>query len=212
MKQSNYIACLTSWPPRMNNLPAVVDSLWAQSVPPSSVIVTVAGSQYAEMAPVLNNLRANILVVPEDTKVFKKFLPAMERMKPDQLVLAVDDDKIYPTNFAASFLEQHARFPYAPISGNHYWHNGLKCHCGCASMVQPCHFAGWRKFEKHFAELESSDIFYTMLAAENHYRYTHTLNNWAHDAESYNSVRHYSQPGMVQRTYERMSRLLGWIK
>lgn len=210
--EGNYIACLTSYPKRMNNLPKVIESIWSQSVKPDKVVLTIARKDMATMQPVLDVLDCDVLVVENDVKVFKKFLYAMERYckNGDDLILACDDDKLYDsTNMIENMLDMHGRYG-KPVSGNLYWHNGLNCHCGCASLVYPACFEGWRKYEKYFDGLESSDMFYTMLAADNHHTYISDL-PYNEMLTDYNECDAYSRKGMVQRTYVKMAKLLKWI-
>lgn len=99
---TDYVVCITTYPPRVGNLPKVIETLQAQTIPPRKIIVTVARSQYAQMQPVLDTLPVEVRVVEKDVRVFKKFLYAMEDMNPAQLVLTVDDDRLYPERQANS--------------------------------------------------------------------------------------------------------------
>lgn len=210
--ETNYIACLTSYPPRMQNLPQVIDSLWGQSIPPKKIVLTIARSDYAEMQPVLEDLDCDILVVENDVRVFKKFLYAMDKYcKKGEYILCCDDDKIYEEHFALFMRGELDSTRPRLISGNTYWHNGFKCHCGCASLVFPAAFKGWRNYEKYFDTWESDDMFYTMLAAKNGYTYVAAHNDWETELQALNPVNPYSTHGMVQRTYVEVAKAFKWI-
>ena len=208
-----YIACLTSYPKRFNNLPRVIESLWAQTVPPAKVVLTLARNEYAafvEQFP--SGLNCDVLVIEKDVKVFKKFLYAMERYATDpcSLFLCVDDDYIYDED-AADIMLHGCKTEDRPISGNSYWHNGLKCHCGALSLVFPAMFNGWREYEPCFEYFESSDMFYTMLAADNHFTYASAGDLLGEFSKPIKCREVYSKKGQVQRTYITVAKLFKWI-
>lgn len=208
-----YIICLTSYPARFKNLPKVLDSLWAQDMKPGKIVLTLARKEYAvflQMYP--EGLNCDVLVVENNVRVYKKFLYAMEKyaINPFNPFVCVDDDFIY-ANCAIRMLFNLWHSDLHPVSGNTYWHNGLKCHCGALSLVCPHMFNGWRKYERYFGGLESSDMFYTMLAAENHYTYTSAGDLLEHYATPVEGKETYTKRGQVQRTYLQFAKILGWI-
>lgn len=204
---SDYTICLTSYPARKNNLPRVIENLWKQTIKPQNIILTIAGNQYDEMESVLHSLRADIRVEDKDTKVWKKFLPELHSI--EGLILAVDDDKLYLPTMAEEMLATYDKYGQ-PVSGNHYWHNGLKCHCGCASLVWRDMFKGWQQYEQMFGAMRSSDMFYTMLAAENHFAYRQTETDFSKCVD-FNPVQPYSKGGQVQETYLFLGKQLNWF-
>lgn len=206
---TDYIVCMTSYPARMANLPAVVASLRKQTIPPREIWLTVAENEMPQMQPFLD-LFNSIRYVYENTRVWKKFLPALEYFKPDQLIMTADDDLLYIPTTAEAMLYRHEQTGDL-ISGNHYWHNGFKCHCGGCSLVFPKAFAGWKKYYGKWQELRSSDMFLTMLAAKNGYRYSATQSNYINAATPYNPCNPYTASGQVQDTYEKTLKLFGWI-
>ena len=213
MSEIKYTICLTSYPKRFANLPKVLDSLWAQTIKPERIVLTLARNEWAafcEMYP--EGLNCDVLVIEKDVKVYKKFLYAMEKYAADpyNLFLCVDDDYIYSKD-AASILCGVYVNEDRPISGNAYWHNGLKCHCGALSLVAPYVFRGWRECEQHFGKLESSDMFYTMLAAHNQVTYASAGNLLEHYAQPIEGEEKYTRHGQVQRTYLRFGKILGWF-
>ena len=210
----DYVFFITTYPARVNNLPAVIRTLKGQTIKPRDIVLTVAASQYDEMRPVLETLEGvTVEIVKRDTKVWKKFLPVMEKYcGKDGLFICVDDDKLYLPGMAEDLLKVYAKYG-SPVSGNHYWHNGLKCHCGNASLVWARMFEGWRKYEHLFGtpEMLSDDMFVTMLAANNHYAYKNTDINYEKANTKYNEGTPYTQHGVVQRTYLYAAKLFGWI-
>lgn len=213
MVTTNYTICLTSYPARFKNLPNVIESLWTQEAKPAQVVLTLAANEYAQfMRMYPDGLNCDVLVVPKDVRVYKKFLYAVEKYATDpyDLFLCVDDDYIYGKDAARILIEGWVTED-RPISGNAYWHNGLKCHCGALSLVSPYVFRGWREYEQYFGELESSDMFYTMLAAQNHVTYANAGNLLEHYAQPIEGGKEYTKKGQVQRTYLRFAKVLGWI-
>lgn len=205
---TDYIVCMTSYPARMANLPKVVESLRRQSMPPREIWLTVAEADELILKPYYDLY--DHIVITEDTKVWKKFLPATYGLKSDQLIMCVDDDLLYLPTTAEALLYRHERTGDL-ISGNHYWHNGFKCHCGGCSLVFPKAFAGWREYYGHWQELRSSDMFLTLLAAKNGYRYSATQSNYINAATPYNPCNPYTISGQVQDTYIKTLKLFGWI-
>lgn len=213
MNDIKYTICLTSYPKRFANLPKVLDSLWAQTIKPERIVLTLARNEWAafcEMYP--EGLNCDVLVIEKDVKVYKKFLYAMEKYATDPYdpFLCVDDDYVYDKD-AASILISGWVHESRPISGNAYWHNGLKCHCGALSLVAPYVFRGWHGCEQYFSKLESSDMFYTMLAANNHLTYASAGNLLEHYAQPIEDKEKYTRHGQVQRTYLRFGKILGWF-
>lgn len=214
MDETKYIICLTSYPERFKNLPRVLDSLWAQSCRPERVVLTLTraeAKEYDRQFP--DGLACDVLVVENDVKVYKKFLYAMEVYKTDpwESFVCVDDDYIYDRSAVWLLFFYCGSNKAGAVSGNAYWHNGLKCHCGALSLVCPAMFKGWRKYEQYFGELESSDMFYTMLAADNHFAYANAGNLLTNYATPIQGGENYTKHGQVQRTYKRFAQILGWV-
>lgn len=213
-----YTFCLTSYPARMHNLPAVVDALWKQTVPPKEVVLTICHRDYMTMRPVIMDIlnrcnccnQLDIFEVAQDTKVWKKFLPASMRMGSEDLIITVDDDRIMPPTMAEELLTVYAKTGN-PVSGNDVWRYGYKCHCGPCSLVWPKMFTGWDRYYQEWQTMPSDDMFYTMLAAKNGYRYEQSPTGWEKDIPAYNEGKPYSIKGMVPKTYKRILTLFKWI-
>ena len=194
------VVSMTSWRKRLCNVPKVIDSILAQTRKPDVVVLNLAEQEFpnkeipAELVDYINNnAKLKLNWVNADTRVWKKFLPILEEY-PEALIVPIDDDIIYPKTMIADFMRVHRKYPDDPISGNKFSFGGVKCHCGCASMVQAKHFEGWRRFYKHRFRVAclSSDIFYTRLAAANGYFYRETDVDYQKTAVTYNEVEGYS--------------------
>lgn len=200
MKEQIVVA-ITSWSKRIGNVHAVIDSMLAQTRKPDVIVLTLAEAEFpdrkipADVAEYIEkHPKVQLNWVTKNTVVWKKFLPVLE-LYPEALIVPVDDDMIYPKTMLTDFMRVHKQYPDDPISGNRYSFAGLKCHCGCASMVQAKHFEGWQKYYYHKfrASCPSSDIFYTRLAAANGYFYQQTDVDYQKTAQSYNEVYSYSK-------------------
>lgn len=139
-EKNTVIVTLTSYGPRLGNLPTVLDTIFCQTVPPDLVVLNLA---HDEIVPteVLNYLlehNVEINRVP-DTKVYKKLIPTLKKY-PDAVVISIDDDWLYPQGMIADFLEIHRKYPNNPISGNGFVYSGIICHCGCASLTKAEYF------------------------------------------------------------------------
>ena len=191
---------MTSWSKRIGNIPTVLNSIFAQTKKPDVVVINLAEPEFPDhklpeevKAYIEDNPKIRICWHEKNTVVWKKFLPIMEQY-PDALFLTIDDDILYPKTMITDFMRAHKKNPDAPISGNKFHYQGLKCHCGCASLVQAKHFEGWQTYWKHKfrAACMSSDIFYTRLAAANGYFYEETDVDYQKTAVPYNEVEGYS--------------------
>ncbi len=171
--QEEIIVSMTTWKPRMHNIPIVLDTIYAQTVQPDKVVVNLA---YDEVIPedvlyYINEHLIEVNYVP-NTKVYKKFLPTLLKY-PDACVINIDDDCIFPPNMIEDFMVIHKKYPQFPISGNKVVLFGLQCHCGNASLTKYEHLGDSLKAidEDLMQNCTSSDIVYTYLAAKNNHPY-----------------------------------------
>ncbi len=174
------IVSLTSWRARLKNLPVVIDSILKQTRKPDVIVLNLSSDELYFRLPndiaeylTANNVEVNW--VKENVGVWKKFLPTLE-LYPDDLIIAIDDDYVYPKGMIADFLRVHKKHPNSPISGNRYWRAGVKCHCGCASLVKAEFLKGYEKYltKETYLQCTSSDMFYTKISALNGYFYEET--------------------------------------
>lgn len=171
--QEEIIVSMTTWKPRMHNIPIVLDTIYAQTIQPNKVVINLA---YDEVIPkdilsYISEHQIEINYVP-NTKVYKKFLPTLLKY-PEACVINIDDDCIFPPNMIEDFMVIHKKYPQFPISGNKVVLFGLQCHCGNASLTKYEHFGDNLKAidEDLMQNCTSSDIVYTYLAAKNNHPY-----------------------------------------
>ena len=77
-------------------------------------------------------------------------------------------------------------------------------------MVQKKHFVGWQDYYYLAKQVPSDDMFYTMLAYKNGFRYKMTKTDFEKDSPIYNEVQPYSVRGMVAKSYEQIARAFNW--
>ena len=170
------IVSLTSYGKRLNNLPVVLDTMYAQTLPPDLVVLNLA---YEEILPkdVENYLRSHNVEINRvaDTKVYKKIIPTLKKY-PDDCIICIDDDWLYPPQMIEDFMNIHKKYPNNPISGNKFIYKGMQCHCGCASLVKKEYFGEYLDLFDNdiYVNCKSDDVFYTYCAAKNNIPYDRT--------------------------------------
>lgn len=176
IKEENVVVSLTSYGIRLKNLPNVLDTIYAQTMLPDVVVLNLA---YDEIIPdvvdvYLKNHRVIINRV-HDTKVYKKIIPTF-KLFPNDCVICIDDDWLYPDGMIADFMHIHSMYPNNPISGNKYIYRGMQCHCGCASLVKSSFFGDYLDSvdEEVMRLCHSSDILYSYFAAKAGHPYIRT--------------------------------------
>ena len=188
------IVTMTTWKKRISNIPAVLDSIYAQTLPPDKVIINLAFDECVpdDIQSYIEKHGVEVFRVP-DTKVYKKLIPTLKRY-PNDLIIAIDDDWIYPEGMIADFINVHRQYPNNPISGNHAVNFGLQCHCGCASLVKA-------KFYGTFLDCidsdlmqncSSDDIVYTYFACKAGFPYIRTEGYYSVNMKPYNNQDSYS--------------------
>ena len=174
------IVSLTTWSERMNNLPTVLNSIEEQSVRPDHIVLNLA---YEETIPnhiqsYLDKYHIEVFRVP-DTKVYKKLIPTLKRY-PNDIVINIDDDWLYPHGMIADFIETHHRYPNHPISGNRVVLSEMICHCGCASLTKLEYFQPFIELIDNdiIHNCPCDDIVYTYFANKAKHPYITTKNQY----------------------------------
>lgn len=112
-RRSDIVVSLTTIPSRIEGIDDTLKSLMAQSRPPRRIVLNLPSfsrrEQVAYVVPErLRALKALEIRVCEDWGPATKLIPALMAEAPDQAIIAVDDDRIYPPSTLAT-LERHAR-------------------------------------------------------------------------------------------------------
>lgn len=194
MCSERIIISLTTWAPRIHNIPIVLDSIYAQTLPPDLVVINFSEGEIIpnDIQKYLDEHQVECNFVP-DTKVYKKLIPTLKKY-PNDCVISIDDDFIYPAGMIEDFWTMHKRYPNNPISGNRSICNNLQCHCGCASLTKSSYFS--ESFECIDSDMmkncPSDDIVYTFLAKIVGNPYITTKNEYFTNLTSVNPVESYS--------------------
>ena len=188
------IVSLTTYSKRINNIPAVLDTIFSQTVPPDFVVLNLAHEEivpeevqrYIDTHPIEVNRVA-------DTKVFKKLIPTL-RKYPNDCIIAIDDDWLYPKGMIEDYVSIHQKYPNFPISGNGYVYAGVQCHCGCSSLTKAEFFGDGLQLidEEVIKNCQSDDFVYTYFSNRAGYPYIRTKGEYFTNMQPYNATDSYS--------------------
>lgn len=188
------IVSLTTYNKRIRNIPVVLETIFQQTVRPDFVVLNLAEGERVpeEVQRYIDTHPIEILWGP-DTKVYKKLLPTL-RKYPDDCVISIDDDFLYPIGMIEDFMDVHRHYPDFPISGNRTVIRGLQCHCGCASLMKATYFGSYLQQidETVMANCSSDDFVYTYFANKNGCPYVRTRGMYFSNMPSYNEVDSYT--------------------
>lgn len=175
------IVSFTSWEKRIGNVGHVVEQMMKQTKRPDKIILNLSEEEFNGKEYLLESVRKlekeieifkiNMVSGP-NTKVWKKWIPVIDRYKND-LVCVVDDDTEYPVDFIERLYNKWLQNPYNPISGNLEKFGGyLQCHCGAGSLVFRSAFGTYLDDYKNLTDkLGGSDVFYSFASYINGYEY-----------------------------------------
>lgn len=190
------IISLTTWKKRIGNIPGVLDSIFNQTLPPDLVVINLAHDEIIpqNIKDYINNHNIEINRV-QDTKVYKKIIPTLKKY-PNDCIIAIDDDWLYPREMIKDFMDCHKKYPSHPISGNRFVMFGMQCHCGCASLTK-AEFLG-DYLDKIDSDVinncPSDDLVYTFLSIKSGHPYIRT------DFEYYTNMRPYHEENSYSQT------------
>lgn len=207
---------MTSYQHRLKNLPVVLDTIFAQTKQPDLVVLNLA---YEESIPgeVQNYLDEHCVEINrvEDTKVYKKLIPTLKR-HPNDCIITIDDDFLYPLGMIEDFMRVHHHYPDYPISGNREFYLGLQCHCGCASLMKAEFLGGFINMIDNdvIDNCPSDDIVYTYFANKNGHPYIRTHGLYFTNMQSYQEGEGYSDSigtHAIMNSYNYLVRRFGQV-
>ena len=188
------IVSLTTWSKRIGNIPVVLDTIFNQTVLPDLVVLNLG---YDEAIPenvnhyiVSHNIEINRV---KDTKVYKKLIPTLKKY-PNDCIISIDDDWLYPKGMIEDFMEVHKKYPNNPISGNREVMFDMQCHCGCASLTKAEYFGRYLDIidDEIIKNCTSDDIVYTYFATKSGHPYIRTKGLYFTNLTPYNDCASYS--------------------
>lgn len=121
------VAAMTSWPPRIGNVPAVIRSVYAGDVVPDGMFLTLSEEEFpgketdlpADLTAVIAEHNVKILWEKKNTYTFKKLIPVARalRSEPDTMIWTIDDDFLYRKGTLSAMLNTAKARPGRLISG-----------------------------------------------------------------------------------------------
>lgn len=115
-QQENLIISLTTFPPRINSLWIIIETLLRQTYRPKKVILWLSKSQFnsKDMLPkkLLSQERRGLEIrfCDDDLRSHKKYYYSMKDY-PEHFILTVDDDTFYPENLVENLLQTYKENP-----------------------------------------------------------------------------------------------------
>lgn len=113
---------MTSWPPRIDNVRLVIESMLKQTVALDSIELNLAKPNFVEIdtngneiinlpKELVDFIDKNDIIhinwVEKDTKTFKKLIPTLQKYSgEDFYVLTVDDDTLYKENYVETMIDK----------------------------------------------------------------------------------------------------------
>lgn len=188
------VVSLTSWTPRLCNLPIVLSSIFEQTLSPDIVVLNLSEGEVLprDIEVFLLNHQVTINFVP-NTKVYKKLIPTLIKY-PNDCVIVIDDDWIYPAQMIQEFIEMHAKYPDNPISGKKEICGGIPMHCGCASLTKASFFDDLSLIDEQIMnKCKSDDMVYSYFASKSGHPYVWTNREYYLNMTPYNSNNAYTE-------------------
>ena len=115
------IVSLTSYPARIGTINQVIQSIKAQSLKPTKIILWLANSQFPkkerDLPKKLLKLKDKIFEIKwcEDIRSYKKLIPTLE-LYPNKIIVTADDDNIYARDWLKKLYASHIIDPNCIIA------------------------------------------------------------------------------------------------
>ena len=123
MAKKRIIVSLTTFPARIHLIPQVLDSIFRQTKKADKILLWLAEEQFPqreqELPPqLIQYAREGTLSIRwcDDLKPHKKYFYAFQEY-PDDLIITIDDDLLYPSDLIASLYASYLLFPNAVSAG-----------------------------------------------------------------------------------------------
>lgn len=193
--EERIIISLTTYSKRIGNIPIVLETIFKQTVPPDFIVINLAYNEVvpAEVQQFIDSHPIEVNWVP-DKKVFKKLIPTLKKY-PNDVVISIDDDWLYPMGMIEDFLTVHMKYPDFPISGNRSVFCSMQCHCGCASLQKRSFLGDYIDLidDDLISHCPSDDMAYTFISNLARHPYLRTQAQYFHNMEPYNATNGYSE-------------------
>ncbi len=165
MASESIIVSLTTWEKRIGNIPVVLETILSQTLRPDLIVLNINPDVSIPSAVKhfihKHSIEVNLVSYQ---KVYKKLIPTLIKY-PNDCVICIDDDWLYPSTMIEDFWKVHKKHPNNPISGNREFVAGLPCHCGCASLTKASFMGDLSLIDMEvMANCQSDDFVYTYFA------------------------------------------------
>lgn len=197
--EEKIIITMTTWKDRIENVPTVLETMLKQTKKADKIVINLSSEEFENKENDFPDNVKNFLHKHDDlielnwidgpnTKQWKKIIPTL-KLYPNDCIICIDDDFLYPDNLIVCMWNAHLRHPQNPISGNALKHQGAPCHCGCASLVKLEYLNGiFDMVTDDVMEFHSSDIFYTYVAAKAGTPYVYCGKRFFTNMEKFNEI------------------------
>lgn len=220
MMKERIIVTMTTYSKRINNIPAVLETIFNQTFSPDLVVINLAHEEAIPIAvqAYINQHGIEIYRV-EDTKVYKKLIPTLKRY-PDDCIISIDDDWLYPKGMIEDFMNIHKHYPDNPVSGNKEVICGIQCHCGCASLSKASFWGDYLDVidDDLMKYCMSDDMVYSFLSTLAGHPYVRTNSEYFTNMIPFNPIDSYSQKcyqynneDIIQKSYDYLVNRFGEI-
>lgn len=116
------IVSLTSYPKRIKGVHTVLDTIWKQTCMPDQVLLYLATEEFPQKKDeipeeLLNLMKTHPFEIRwcDDLKPHKKYFYAMQEY-PEDILITIDDDVLYPETMIENLVDSYKKFPYAVSS------------------------------------------------------------------------------------------------
>ena len=195
MERERIIVSLTSWEKRFGNIPAVLDTIFNQTLSPELVVINLNDNETVPQH-VADYLTSHKVIINHVSykKVYKKIIPTL-KLYPNDCIIGIDDDWLYPPTMIEDLWNTHIKYPNNPISGNREFINGYTCHCGCASLTKASFFDNINLIDQEVMNnCPSDDAVYTYFSVRSGHPYVWANSVYFKNMQPYNPTESYTLP------------------
>ena len=126
-KHKKIIVCLTSWPKRIKYVSLVINNLLNQSLKADLINLYLSKNEFngfdslpSKLIKLEKENKVNIIFVEDNLYPHKKYFYAFKEY-PNDLIITIDDDLIYPYDMIEELVKNYYKYPKAIIANRtHY--------------------------------------------------------------------------------------------
>lgn len=167
------IVTMTSWKKRINNVATVLKTITQQTLIPDLIIVNLSTQEFPnheqdlpqDLLSLLDNKIKINWIDWDNQKQWKKIIPTFINY-PTDVIICIDDDRLYPFDFIEKLYNKHLEFPLNPITVNSgYKVNNMLQHCGHGTLNKAAFYGDMLSvLDDEIYNIQSSDTCFTFFA------------------------------------------------